>query len=60
MQILLFLAQEDIKMSQQVKKIKVAISENLINGIDLQFLVRLLEDFNVMNYFVIVKTVDNF
>ena len=34
-QILLFLAQEDIIMSQQVKKIKVAISENLINGIDL-------------------------
>ena len=32
---LLFVAQEDIIMSQQVKKIKVAISENLINGIDL-------------------------
>ena len=47
-------------MSQQVKKIKVAISENLINGIDLYFLVRLLEDFNVMNYFVIVKTIDSF
>ena len=30
-----FIVQEDIKMSQQVKTIKVAISENLINGIDL-------------------------